>query len=99
MGLEDLFEHFVTEVARLGLDHLVGRTEPGRVCAHCRNDDPQDLLLILPCCGRVLCGQCAGQACVRTWKTRCVMVCEDCQRAHTFEATERSGTPALKLLQ
>ncbi|HVV71812.1 MAG TPA: hypothetical protein VHI52_09990, partial [Verrucomicrobiae bacterium] len=78
MVLEDLFEHFVAEVARRGVDHLVGLVGPGRVCAHCRNDDLQEFSLPLPCCGRVLCGSCAGDACLHRWATRCVVVCNDC---------------------
>jgi len=95
MELEDVVAQFVTEVARRGVDHLVARTAPGRYCAHCRNDDLNMFSVTLPCCGRVLCGPCAANACVHKWKKRCVIICDDCQTAHTFEAVERSGKLAL----
>jgi hypothetical protein len=92
--IEDMVSQFVSEVARRGMDHLVARSAPSRYCAHCRND-LNGFTLTLQCCGRVLCGPCAGNACIHKWKKRCVIVCDDCQDAHTFEVAERNGTLAL----
>lgn len=86
MEIEEFVVHFVKEVARRGVDHLLARSEPGRLCAHCRNDDLQAFSLTLPCCGRTLCRACAGRALVYDWETRGVIVCDDCRVAHTFEA-------------
>jgi hypothetical protein len=84
MEIEEVIGHFVKEVARLGMDHLLGCTEPGRVCAHCRNE-LEAFSLALPCCGRTLCHTCTARALVHQWQTRGVVVCDDCQTAHTFE--------------
>lgn len=98
MEVEDLVAQFVTEVARRGVDHLVARTAPGRCCAHCRNDDLLGFSATLPCCGRVLCERCASKVCVHKWERRCVIVCDECRTAHTFEAVERSGDFGLVLV-
>jgi len=85
MEIEDVIGHFVKEVARRGVDHLVARAGHARVCSHCRNDNLREFSLTLPCCGRVLCGPCANRALVYQWEMRAVVVCNDCQLAHTLE--------------
>jgi len=85
MEIEDVIGHFVKEVTRRGVDHLVARACPARVCSHCRNDNLREFALTLPCCGRVLCGPCATSSVVYQWETRGVVVCNDCQLAHTLE--------------
>lgn len=86
MGLEDFLGHFVTELTRSGVDHLIASSGSRRFCDHCNLLDERPVSLTLPCCGRVLCGPCTAKALVYRWETRCVVICEDCETAHTFEA-------------
>ena len=86
MDIEELFGEFVSEVARRSIDHLAAQVGPVRICDHCNNIDRRAVSLTLPCCGRVLCGPCTAAALIYRWERRCVVVCDDCQTAHTFEA-------------
>ena len=84
MSMNDAIGQFFSEMARRGVDHLASLTGAARVCAHCRNDNLEEFSLTLPCCGRVLCGPCTARSLAYRWQTRFVVVCDDCQTAHTF---------------
>jgi hypothetical protein len=85
MDIEDILGAFVSEVARQSVQHLASLAGHPRVCSSCRNDNLQEFSLTLPCCGRVLCGACAADSLLGQWQTRCVVRCDHCQTAHTFD--------------
>ena len=87
MDMENIIGLFFGEVARRGVDHMVANSGHARVCSHCRNDDLSDFAFTLPCCARTLCAHCAARALVYRWDSRFVIVCDDCQTAHTVDAT------------